>query len=100
MRVALDGLAMQLRRSEVESVANGLGQPDAPAESQLIGVAEAVRRLPANDRAPVWELAVRHFGRRKPLAMAAGDIGMDLVLARDLVERFARTLATVSPAAP
>jgi hypothetical protein len=92
--VALNGLAMHLRRSEVESVAAGLGEFDASKEGDLITLADAVRHLPANDRAPVWELAVRHFGRHKPIAIAAGDIGLDLIAARDLLERFAHNLAS------
>ena len=92
--VALNGLAMHLRRSELESVAAGLGEFDASRDSDLITLADAVRRLPANDRAPVWELAVRHFGRHKPIAVAAGDIGLDLITARDLLERFAHNLAS------
>ena len=90
LRVPLNGYAMQLRPSELESVAAGLGQLDSSEEGDLITLAEALRRLPVNDRAPTWELAIRHFGRRKELARAAGEIGMDLVHARDLLEEFFR----------
>jgi hypothetical protein len=92
LRVPLNGLAMQLRPSELESVRAGLGQFDSPEEVDPITLAEAVRRLPANDRAPAWELAVRRFGRHKSLAQAAGEIGLDIVVARDLLERLAHNL--------
>jgi hypothetical protein len=88
---------MQLRPSELESVAAGLGEFDSSEEGDLLTLAEAVRQLPTNGRAPVWELAVRRYGRHKPLAQAAGEIGLDLVVARDLLERFARNLAAVPP---
>ena len=90
--VVLNGLAMHLRGSELELVAAGLGQPDPATEGAWNTLAEALRQLPANDRAPTWELAVRHFGRHKPIAVAAGDIGLDLIVARALLERFNHTL--------
>jgi hypothetical protein len=96
-RVVLNGLAMQLRHSELESVAAGLGVSESSKESDLITLAEALRRLPTNERAPVWELAVRHYGRHKPLGQAAGEIGMDIVVARDLLDRFAHNLAIGPP---
>ena len=77
---------MQLRPSELESVATGLSQLGPSEVTDPIRMAEALRRLPVNDRAPTWELAVRRFGRQKELAQAAGEIGMDLVHARDLLE--------------
>ena len=95
--VPLNGLAMHLRPSELESVAAGLGEFDSSAEGDLITLAEAVRRLPPSNRAPAWELAVRRYGRHKPLAQAAGEIGLDLIVARDLIERFAHNLTVVSP---
>ena len=98
LRVPLNGLAMQLRRSELESVAAGLRVYDASAQGNLITLAGALRQLPMNDRAPAWELAMRRFGRHKPLAQAAGEIGLDVVVARDLVERFTGNLAAGSPA--
>jgi hypothetical protein len=85
LRVPLNGFAIQIRPSELESVTAGLGQDDR------LALVESVRRLPVNDRAPAWELAVRHLGRRTELAQAAGEIGMDLVHARDLLEAL-RTL--------
>jgi hypothetical protein len=96
-RVALDGYAMQLRPSELESVAAGLGEFDSSKEGDLITLAEAVRRLPPRDRAPAWELAVRRYGRHKSLRQAAGEIGMDRVHAQDLIERFSHLLVTVPP---
>jgi len=97
LRVPLNGLAMQLRRTELELVAAGLGEFDSSPEGDLITLAEALRRLPANDRAPAWELAVRRFGRHTPLAQAAGEIGLDVVVGRDLLERFAHNLTAVPP---
>jgi hypothetical protein len=96
-RVALDGYAMQLRPSELESVAAGLGEFDSSKEGDLLTLVEAVRGLPANDRAPAWELAIRRYGRHKPLRQAAGEIGMDTVHAQDLIERFSHLLVTVPP---
>lgn len=93
LRIPLNGLFMQLYPSELKSVAAGLGELDSPEAGDLLSVAEAVRQLPAIDRAPAWELAVRHFGCHKPLAQVAGEIGMDFVLARDLLERFSHSLA-------
>ena len=97
LTVPLNGLSMHLRPSELESVAAGLGEFDSSEEGDLLTLAEAVRRLPPNDRAPAWELAVRRYGRHKPLARAAGEIGLDVIVARDLMERFARNLAAVPP---
>ena len=97
LRVPLNGFAMQLRTSELESVAAGLGEFDSSEEGDLLTLAEAVRRLPTNDRAPMWELAIRRYGRHKPLAQAAGEIGLDLIVARDLLDRFAHNLAAVPP---
>jgi hypothetical protein len=97
LTVPLNGLSMHLRLSELESVAAGLGEFDSSEEGDLLTLAEAVRRLPANDRASAWELAVRRYGRHKPLAQAAGEIGMDVIVARDLMERFAHNLAAVPP---
>src|SRR5919198_224969 len=68
--VPLDGFQMQLRRSELEAVAAGLGTFDSSEEGDLVTLAEALRRLPAADRAPTWELAVRRYGHHKPLAQA------------------------------
>ena len=88
---------MRLRPSELESVASGLGEFDASAEGNLITLVEALRRMPQNDRAPVWELAVRRYGRHKPLPRAAGEIGMDVVHAERLLARFHDLLTSVPP---
>jgi len=96
-RVPLDGAEMQLRRTELEAVAAGLGEFDSSAEGDLVTLAAALLRLPPRDRAPTWELAVRRFGRHKPLPQAAGEIGLDEVHARALLDRFTRSLAEVPP---
>ena len=97
LTVPLDGYRMQLRRSELEAVAAGLGQFDSSEEGDLLTLSEAVRRLEPSERAPTWELALRRFGRRKPLAQAAGEIGMDELWARQLLDRFSQALAHVPP---
>src|SRR5919201_6228542 len=97
LQVPLDGFDMHLRRSELEAVASGLGTFDASAEGDLVTLAEALRRLPAAERAPTWELAVRRYGHHKPLAQAAGEIGLDEVHARELIERFTAALGEVPP---
>src|SRR5215469_6922356 len=86
--VPLNGYEMQLRPSEVESVASGLGKPEPSRETTLHDVVRAITALPVTDRAPAWELAIRHFGRRKPLEQAAGEIGMDVLWARALMDAF------------
>jgi hypothetical protein len=53
--------------------------------------------MPVNERAPVWELAVRRYGRRKPIEQAAGEIGLDPIHARDLLDRFGELLSQVPP---
>ena len=88
--VPIGGYDMQLRPAEVESVAAGLS---ASQNVTLEAVVGAVAALAVSDRAPAWELAIRHYGRRKPLAQAAGEIGMDLIRARALMEQFARPRA-------
>src|SRR5690348_7480320 len=93
LRVPLDGYAMQLRPSELEAVAAQLGEFDASEEGNLLTLAEALRQLPAVDRAPLWELAIRRYGRHKPLEQAAGEIGMDAVRARALLDAFEQALA-------
>lgn len=87
LRVPLTSFAIQLRPSELASVAAGLDQPEP------MTLVDALSRLPVTDRAPTWELAVRHFGRRKPLPQAAGEIGMDLIHARDLLRDFLASAA-------
>jgi hypothetical protein len=96
-RVPLDGFEMQLRRSELEAVAAGLGTYDASAEGDLVTLAEALRRLPASERAPTWELAVRRYGHQKSLPQAAGEIGLDAVHAEELLARFTAALVEVPP---
>ena len=96
-RVPLDGFEMHLRRSELEAVAAGLGSFDASAEGDLVTLAEALRRLPAAERAPTWELAVRRYGHHKPLPQAAGEIGLDALHAEELLARFTAALTQVPP---
>ncbi len=88
---------MHLRRSELEAVADGLGQFDASESGNLITLVEALRRMRVNDRAPLWELAMRRFGRHKPVEQAAGEIGMDAIHARGLIAHFSQLLAEVPP---
>jgi hypothetical protein len=85
-RVPLDGFEMHLRRSELQAVAAGLG------ERNLTALADALRSLPVRDRAPLWELAVRRFGRGKVPEQAAGEIGMDAIRARQLLSTFTAQL--------
>ena len=93
--VPLNGVVMQLRRTELTLVAAGLGEFDSSPEGDLATLAAAVTKLKPNERASAWELAVRRFGRHKPLAQAAGEIGLDEVHARALLERFTHNLADV-----
>ena len=95
LRVPLGAFAMQLRPGELEKVAAGLGEFDSSEEGDLITLASALRQLPAGDRAPTWELAVRRFGLHRPLARAAGEIGLDEVHARDLLARYTHLLTEV-----
>src|SRR4051794_39389886 len=87
LRVPIDTFTMQLRPSEVASVARAMG-----GAFDLSVVADAVRAFPGHDRAPFWELATRHFARHKSVEQAAGEIGMDTLHARALLDTFARTL--------
>jgi hypothetical protein len=96
LRVPLDGgVTLNLRPSELESVAEGLGEFDASARGNALTLAAAVRSLPTNDRAPLWELAVRRYGRRKSLEQATAEIGMDLVRGRALLDAFSSALGSV-----
>ena len=96
--VPLDGsFAMHLRRSELEAVAESLGEFDASEYGNLITLVEALRRMRVTDRAPLWELAMRRFGRHKPVEQAAGEIGMDTIHARGLLAQFSRLLTEVPP---
>jgi hypothetical protein len=95
--IPLNGFVMRLRPSELHSVAAGLGEFDSSPEGDVLTLAAALRGMPTNDRAPTWELAIRRYGRHKPLAQAAGEIGLDVIHARDLLERFSHLLAAVPP---
>ena len=96
--IPLDGsFGMHLRRSELEAVAEGLGEFDASECGNLITLVEALRRMRVTDRAPLWELAMRRFGRHKPVEQAAGEIGMDTSHARGLLAQFSRLMAEVPP---
>jgi hypothetical protein len=95
--VPLDGFAMHLRPSELRSVAAGLGEFDASDEGNLLTLVEAVRALPVRDRAPFWELAVRHYARSRPVEQAAGEIGMDAIRAHTLLQAFQSAVGTVPP---
>jgi hypothetical protein len=98
LRVPLDGgFVMQLRPSEVEAVARGLGEFDSSAAGNSLTLAAAVRSLPPSDRAPLWELATRRHGRHKPLEQAAGEIGMDVVRARALLAALGQAITAVPP---
>jgi hypothetical protein len=83
---------MSLRRAELEAVVAGLGEFDTSAQGDYRTLVEALRRLPPRDRAPTWELAVRHFGRQKPLVQAAGEIGLDALRAQALIDQFSSSL--------
>jgi hypothetical protein len=92
LAVPLDGYTMHLRPSELAWVAAGMVELDWLPDVLPAVLAVALERLPPVDRAPLWELAVRRFGRRKPLARAAAEIGMDALHAGDLLESLARAL--------
>lgn len=96
-RVSLNGFSMHLRASELRAVAAGLGEFDASDEGNLLTLVAAVQALPVSDRAPLWELAVRRHGRGKPLEQAAGEIGMDAIRARALLQMFEAAIAAVPP---
>lgn len=82
------GAVMHLRPSEVASVARGLAASGGVAEGATpVAVAAALSTLDERDRAPAWELAVRHLARGKPLVVAAAEIGMDSVRAEALKAR-------------
>jgi hypothetical protein len=96
-QVGINGFFMRLRRSELASVAAGLGQFDAAEEGNLVTLAAALGELPSSERAPLWELAVRRYGRDKPVEQAAGEIGMDAIRAYALLDAFAHAIARVLP---
>ena len=93
LTIPLEGQTMRLRPSELASVAAGMDALDTAQPSRL---AEALRRMPQTDRASFWELAVRHYARHKPVAQAAGEIGMDVRHAERLLTRFNAHLATLA----
>jgi hypothetical protein len=88
----LDGYTMHLQPSEVALVTEGMADLDWFNDADPRALPDALQRLPSIDRAPVWEVSVRHFGRRKPLSQAAAEIGMDALHARDLLARLAEAL--------
>ena len=84
---------MQLQPSELSAVASGLPPTaDLRDPRMLEAVAAAVGALPPSDRAPLWELAVRHYARRRSVGQAAAEIGMDPLRARDLLDAFTQAL--------
>ena len=86
--VPLAGFAMELRPSELAAVATGY-----PAERTPAALCAALLRLDVADRAPTWELSMRHFGRGKPADQAAGEIGMDALHAAALLAQLDRALS-------
>jgi hypothetical protein len=90
--VPLDVYTMHLRPSELALVAAGMAELGRIEANLPAALPDALRRLPTIDRAPLWELAVRHFGRRKPLAQSAAEIGMDAIHAAELVDSLALAL--------
>ena len=86
--VSLNGFTMQLRRVEVDPVAAGLEALAGRRVANTADLAVALRRLPVPDRAPTWELTVRQFGRRTPLALAAAQIGLDELRAPGLIDAY------------
>ncbi|GAC1321716.1 MAG: hypothetical protein NVSMB2_18680 [Chloroflexota bacterium] len=93
--IPLDAATMHLRRSELDAVVEDVGQGDVSFENQAARLVEAVRTLPPTDRAPTWELVARHVARRTPLPLAAGQIGMDLLHARDLLAALQQAIAAL-----
>jgi hypothetical protein len=87
LSVPIDTFVMRLRPSEVAAVAGALG-----GAFDLPSLVDAVRALPATGRAPFWELATRHYARHRPVQQAAGEIGMDVLQARTLLDAFAQAL--------
>jgi hypothetical protein len=86
--VPLNGYTMRLRRVELDSVAAGLEALGGRRVANTTDLAAALRQLPVADRAPIWELTVRHFGRRTPLSLAAGQIGLDELRAPVLIDEY------------
>ncbi len=86
--VPLNGFTMHLRRVEVDPVAAGLEALAGRRVANKADLAAALRQLPVPDRAPTWELTARRFGRRTPLALAAGQIGLDELRAPGLIDAY------------
>ncbi len=86
--VPLNGYTMQLRRVELDPVAAGLEALAGRRVANTAALATALRQLPVADRAPTWELTLRHFGRRTPLTLAAGQIGLDELRAPVLIDAY------------
>jgi hypothetical protein len=85
--VLLNGYAMHLGRGELDMVAAGLGH-----DVDRAALAAAVAALSGRDRAPTWELVVRHIGQGKAVARAAGEVGWDELNARALLDQFRAAL--------
>jgi hypothetical protein len=90
LRVPIDTFVMELRPSEVKAVASGMR--GTASQRSLSSLAAAVRSLPTGDRAPLWELAVRHYARGKSVEQAAAEIGMDPKHAQALLAGFSVAL--------
>jgi hypothetical protein len=97
LSVSLEGFTMRLRPSELEPVASGYVAAfgPAPRTGATFSFAAALHGLPQRDRASTWELAVRHFGRRKALVQAAAEIGMDALHAEHLLQRYREQLTAL-----
>jgi hypothetical protein len=96
LRVPLNGFSMQLRRSEIQKVARGLGWLDLPQERDPRMLGAALCSLRTNDRAPAWELIMRRYGHGRTLPRAAGEVGLDEIVARGILARFETALARVT----
>jgi hypothetical protein len=86
--VPLSGFTMRLRRAEVDPVLAGLEALGGRRVANAADLAAALRELPVADRAPTWELTVRHFGRQTPLTLAAGQIGIDELRAPGIIDAY------------
>lgn len=90
-------LMLMLKRFELNDVVAGLGMFDCSEEGDLITVVEALSRLPADERAPAWDLVVYRYGRHLPLSEAAARAGLDEPRARVILGHFTHLLAEVPP---
>ncbi|MBV9353942.1 MAG: hypothetical protein JO023_00300 [Chloroflexi bacterium] len=86
--VPLNGYTMLLRRVELDPVATGVEALAGRRIANTAELARALRQVPVADRAPTWELTVRHFGRRTPLTLAAAQIGLDELRAPVLIDAY------------